>query len=110
MCLDSVHIQKIGPIPFQIIEQKLVQHCETNIDADACKGSKVVFLTNYCSDICYVRLTDAGVLAPKHGVGVGMVEAGHFYGDCQDWGGQKEKGKDNVIDCHGQALTGSHRL
>ena len=41
-------------------------------------------LTQDCSDICYVRLTDTGVLAPKHGAAVGMVEAGLFYGDYQD--------------------------
>ena len=34
-----VHIPDIGQIVFQIIEQKLVQHCETHIDAQSCKAS-----------------------------------------------------------------------
>ena len=71
---------------------------------------KFISLTNYDSDICYVRLTDTGVQAPKHGVGVGMVEAGHFYGHCQGGGGQEEKGEDKVRGCHGQPWTGGHGL
>ena len=34
--LGFVHIPDIGPIPYQIIEQKLVQCCETYIEAQAC--------------------------------------------------------------------------
>ena len=38
--LGFVHIPDIGPIPFQIIEQKLVQHCETHMNAQSCKASE----------------------------------------------------------------------
>ena len=34
-----VHIPDIGPIPFQIIEKKLVQRFETHIEAQSCKAS-----------------------------------------------------------------------
>ena len=39
MFFAFVDIPKVGPIPFQIIEENLVQRCETRIDADACKAS-----------------------------------------------------------------------
>ena len=39
VCLGFVHIPDIGPIPFQVIEQKLVQRCETHIEAQSCKAS-----------------------------------------------------------------------
>ena len=39
VCLGSVHIPKIGPIPFKMIEQKLVQRGETYIKVYTCKAS-----------------------------------------------------------------------
>ena len=39
VCLGFVHMTDIGQIPFQIIEQKLVQRCETHIKAQSCKAS-----------------------------------------------------------------------
>ena len=71
---------------------------------------QIISLTNFCSEICYVRLTDTAVLAPKQGVGVGMVEAGHFNRYSKGGGGHEKKGKDKVIGCHGKEWTGGHRL
>ena len=34
-----VHITDIRPISFQILEQKLAQHCETRMEAQSCKAS-----------------------------------------------------------------------
>ena len=39
VCLGCVHLPDIGQIPDQIIEQKLVQRCETHIDVQSCKAS-----------------------------------------------------------------------
>ena len=39
VCLGFVHIPYIGPITFQIIEQKLVQRCETHMEAQSCEAS-----------------------------------------------------------------------
>ena len=39
LCLGFVHLPDIGPIPLQIIKLKLVQRCETHIEAQSCKGS-----------------------------------------------------------------------
>ena len=39
VCLGLIHIQDIGPITFQIIEQKNVQHCETHMEAQSGKAS-----------------------------------------------------------------------
>ena len=33
---------KVNPDSFQATEQQLVQHCETKVDADACKASLLV--------------------------------------------------------------------
>ena len=38
-CLGFVHIPKIGPIPFQILEQKKFQRRETHIEAQTYKAS-----------------------------------------------------------------------
>ena len=45
VCLGFVHLPMIGPIPFQIIEQKFVQQSETQMDADACKSSYILYLS-----------------------------------------------------------------
>ena len=39
VCLGFVHIPDIGPMPLQIIEQKLVQRCETHIKAQSDRAS-----------------------------------------------------------------------
>ena len=39
VCVGFVHIPDIGPLPFQITEQKLVQRCESSMEAQSCKGS-----------------------------------------------------------------------
>ena len=39
VCLGYVYILDIGSIPFQIIRQKFVQHCETQMEAQSCKAS-----------------------------------------------------------------------
>ena len=39
VCLGFVHMPDIGPKPLQIIEQKLVQRCETHIEAQSYKAS-----------------------------------------------------------------------
>ena len=49
VCLGFVHIPDIGPVPFQIIEQKLVQRYETHIDAKSCKAS---YLMTKALDVC----------------------------------------------------------
>ena len=41
MCLSFNLVPKLIQISFQTMEQKLVQHCETKVDADACKASYV---------------------------------------------------------------------
>ena len=41
VCLGFVHKPDIGPINFQIIEHKFVQHCETQMDAQSCNASYV---------------------------------------------------------------------
>ena len=38
------NIPDIGPIPFQIIEQKLAQHSETHIEAQSCKSLLSILL------------------------------------------------------------------
>ena len=38
LCLGFVRIPHIEPISLQIIEQKLVQLCETHIKAESCKA------------------------------------------------------------------------
>ena len=42
VCLSFDWVPKLIPISFQTMEQKLVQHCETKVDADACKASYVI--------------------------------------------------------------------
>ena len=42
VCLFFVHIPDIGQTHFQSIEQKLVQCCETHIEAQSCKASYAV--------------------------------------------------------------------
>ena len=89
-----------------IVEEKYSSHSSFNIkDID-----QTISFTNYCSDICYIRLTDTAVLASKQGVGVGMEEAGHFNRYSKGGGGHQKKGKDKFIGCHGQEWTGGHRL
>ena len=39
LCLGFEHIQNLGQIHFQIMEQNLVQHYETRIKDQACKAS-----------------------------------------------------------------------
>ena len=41
-----VNIPDIGPIIFQIIEQKLVQRCETRMEAQSCKDSLALDICN----------------------------------------------------------------
>ena len=38
ICLTFNWVPKLIQISFQVIEQKLVQRCETKVDADACKA------------------------------------------------------------------------
>ena len=51
--LGFVHIQKIGPVTFNIMEQKIVQHCETHMEVQACrtmsnqKHTKHMYKDNY---------------------------------------------------------------
>ena len=64
-----------------------------------------VTLTNSCSFICYVRLNDTRCLAPKLGVGEGVVEAGNFDGDGPSLGKEKkEKKRLAMTTNHGQTL------
>ena len=37
--VNFIHIPDLGQIPLQIIEQKLVQHCKTHMEAKSCKAS-----------------------------------------------------------------------
>ena len=46
MCLGFGYIPDIGPMPFQIIRQKLFQRCETHIEAQSCKASLEQILAN----------------------------------------------------------------
>ena len=39
VCLTFDWVPKLIQIIFQAMEQKLVQRCETKVDADACKAS-----------------------------------------------------------------------
>ena len=39
LCLTFDWVTKLIHISFQAMEQKLVQRCETKVDADACKAS-----------------------------------------------------------------------
>ena len=39
VCLSSYWVPKLIQISFQTMEQKLVQRCETKVDAEACKAS-----------------------------------------------------------------------
>ena len=48
MCLRFFHIPYIGPIPLQIIEQKLVQRCETHIEGQSCRASYTGRYTEVC--------------------------------------------------------------
>ena len=38
VCLNFVHMNNIGPKQIQIVEHKLVQRCETHIEAQSCKA------------------------------------------------------------------------
>ena len=42
MCLGFVHIPDIGKMPFQTIEQKSVQRCDTHIETQSCKASYIL--------------------------------------------------------------------
>ena len=39
VCLTFDWVPKLIQISFQAMKQNLVQHCETKVDADACKAS-----------------------------------------------------------------------
>ena len=39
VCFGFVHLPYIWPIPFQIIGQKQVQRCETQVEAESSKAS-----------------------------------------------------------------------
>ena len=39
VCLTFDWVPKLIQVSFQALEQKLVQRCETKVDADACKAS-----------------------------------------------------------------------
>ena len=45
-CLSFDWVTKVIQISIQTMEQKLVQRCETKVDADACKASYPWFVHN----------------------------------------------------------------